>query len=701
ANGTAPYTYSLDGAPAQNSDTFTNVGPGTHTIVVTDSNSCTATISNIVIAPQIQGSAVISKTLDCTSATPDAIITVDILGGTAPFTYKVKIGAGAYGASIPVTGASFDYTATTADTYEFEITDANGCISVVTTTVNAIVYPTVSATKVDALCYGSATGSVQLIGASGTAGYTYLFYNSTVNPAPTTFTAQSSYTGLVAGTYNYQIKDSKDCVSSVGSITVGEPTALVATASATAFSCNTSNVKQVAIVTIAVPTTGTAPYQYSFDGGVTFSAANTLTVNDNGTDQIISYVVRDAQGCQTAVQTLTINRLNSPTDINFTANAITCVATTTTVTAVSVNGVGTITYAITSPGASAASNTTGVFPGLAPGTYNFRATDANGCYIDKAYTIAAVTPITVVGAKISDVLCNGTNTGAARYTVGGYATSYRYTVNGAAAITGQTAAVINLTNLATGTYVVVVTDEVTGCTATTSVIINQPAALGASYTTVNANCSVPTSSVTVTVTGGSPVYQYSFVPDNAPVGAYTSSNTAQLDPTVNTNWDVHIIDANGCILKLDITIAKDLAPSVTASAAGQCLGSGAYTITATAGTGLVAPLSYSIDNGASYQAANTFVVTTPGNYTVRIKDGNGCTADSNVVVVYPALTLSAVLNKDITCSVPTAAQITLTPTGGNGPFTYTSVPATGTFAANVFTTTTPGSYIFTVTDANG
>ncbi|PAM91529.1 hypothetical protein B4N84_27360, partial [Flavobacterium sp. IR1] len=275
ATGTAPYTYSLNGAPAQSSNIFTNVGPGTHTILVTDNNGCTATISNIVIAPQIQGSAVISKTLDCTISSPDAVIKVDIAGGTAPFTYKVKKGAGSYGSSIPVIGASFDYKATTADTYTFQITDVNNCITVVTTTIDAPVNPIVSATKIDALCNGSATGSVQLTGALGSGGYTYLFYESTT-PIPANFTAQSNYTGLAAGTYNYQVKDSKDCTSALGSITIDEPTALVASATATAFKCDPSNVKQAATVTIAVPTTGTAPYQYSFDGGA-FTPTRTLT----------------------------------------------------------------------------------------------------------------------------------------------------------------------------------------------------------------------------------------------------------------------------------------------------------------------------------------------------------------------------------------------------------------------------------------
>lgn len=40
SGGTAPYEYSLDGGPYQSSNTFTNVFPGDHTIIVKDFNNC-------------------------------------------------------------------------------------------------------------------------------------------------------------------------------------------------------------------------------------------------------------------------------------------------------------------------------------------------------------------------------------------------------------------------------------------------------------------------------------------------------------------------------------------------------------------------------------------------------------------------------------------------------------------------------------
>ncbi|MTD70268.1 hypothetical protein, partial [Flavobacterium sp. LC2016-13] len=626
ATGTGTLTYSLDGQPAQTSNTFTNVGPGTHNIVVTDSNSCTAAINNIVIAPELKGTAVISKTLDCTLATPDATITVNIAGGNSPFTYKVKIGSGAYGSSNPVTGTSFVYSASTANTYSFEITDAKGCTNVVTAIVNPIVNPTVTATKVDATCNGASTGSVQLVGAGGSGGYTYLFYNNTTSPVPTTFVAQSNYTGLAAGTYSYQVMDSKGCKSAVGTITIAQPTTLTATATATAFTCNTSNVKQSATVTIAVPTTGTAPYEYSFDGGTTFTSTRTLSVTDNGSNQTISYVVKDAQGCKTGVQTITINRLNPPTNITFSAAAVTCTATTTTVTATATNGVGTITYSITSPAASVASNTTGVFAGLAPGTYNFRATDASGCYFDKPFTISAVTPISVVANKDSDVLCKGGSTGKVTFTVSGNATvgAYTYTLTPAVGTITKSGNTLTLVNVAAGSYSLQVTDSATGCTNTATVTVNEPTnALTLTAVATNISCNNGIAQITVTPNGGTPNYTYAVVAAGATAPTvFASGNVLSVDTNsgANLNWDVYVKDANGCTTPRLVTIAKDNLPTVTAANSNQCTGTGStFVITAT-GTGK-APLTYSVD-GTSFQTSNVFNVPA-GTYTVTVKDANG------------------------------------------------------------------------------
>ncbi|PWK02419.1 gliding motility-associated-like protein [Flavobacterium araucananum] len=707
ATGLVPLSYSIDGINFQSGNTFT-VSAGSYTVTVKDKNGCTtAAVTPVVVYPKVAALAGVTKELDC-SATPNATIKVDITGGKSPYTYTVAKGTGTPGAPVNVAGTSFTISVTpaNADDYKFVITDANGCTTTTSATVAPIAPPTVTAVTVDAACNGSATGTVQLTGANGSGGYTYSKDN-------VTYTVTSLFENLAAGAYTFYVKDSKGCTGSVN-VTIAQPTTLTATASATNFTCSITNTKQSATVTIAVPTTGTAPYTYSFNGSA-YTNNNTLTVNDNGTNQTINYSVKDAKGCTTAIQSIIINKLDPPVIVSISGTPILCApaaSTTSTVTVTATNGVGILSYVITAP-ASATLNTTGatsgIFTGLIPDTYTFKVTDGNGCFAIQSYTVNPLTPIAVAESKLSDVLCNGGNTGSAKFTVSGFSSTGNYVVvvtstpAGLPYTTVTAGDVITLNGLVAGTYNLEVTDNTTKCKANKSITITQPAqTLDATIAIVNANCNVPNAQVTVTATGGTTIYRYAFVPNGTPVTTYTNSNVAYLDPAT-TDWDVYVIDANGCTVQKDITIKKDATPTVTASAAGECFGDGTgFVITATPGAGAILPVKYSIDNGASFQTGNTFTVTTPGNYTIIIEDANGCRASSTAVTVFDKLTLSAKLDKDITCSTPTAAQITLTATNGNSTtYTYTSSPATGTFAGNVFTTNTPGSYTFTVTDANG
>ncbi|MFB9110480.1 hypothetical protein ACFFVK_18005, partial [Flavobacterium gyeonganense] len=171
------------------------------------------------------------------------------------------------------------------------------------------------ASQVNASCNGNSNGSVTLTGSGGSGGYTYS------NNATSGFTTTATFTGLAAGSYTFYVKDSKDCPGSVN-VTITQPTVLTTTATAGTFSCNSTNVKQSATVTIDVPTTGTAPYTYSFEGGA-FTGTRTFTVSDNGTDQTIHYIVKDNNGC-TFSGSVVINRLNAPVISGITHTDIYC-----------------------------------------------------------------------------------------------------------------------------------------------------------------------------------------------------------------------------------------------------------------------------------------------------------------------------------------------------------------------------------------
>jgi hypothetical protein len=111
AGGVGPFTYALDGnaaiSSASTTFSFANVTPGTHTILVTDSNNCTSTIPNIVIAPAVAFNVSLLQDLTCLV---DASIGNPVITGGygTPYTYTVS-----YNAGTATAVASFPYAATT------------------------------------------------------------------------------------------------------------------------------------------------------------------------------------------------------------------------------------------------------------------------------------------------------------------------------------------------------------------------------------------------------------------------------------------------------------------------------------------------------------------------------------------------------------------------------------------------------------
>ncbi|MDR6764741.1 hypothetical protein J2Y38_004983, partial [Flavobacterium sp. 2755] len=441
--------------------------------------------------------------------------------------------------------------------------------------------------------------------------------------------------------------------------------------------------------------TGTAPYQYSFNG-TNYSTTNTLTTYNAG---LVTAYVKDANNCMIAVPvTITIPALNAPTNMDINGTPIYCapaVNTTSTVTISNVvNGVGTLQYEILSP-IAVAKQTSAVFAGLTPDTYLFQVTDANGCTYQESYTIKPVTNITVAGQLVSDVVCNGQSNGAVKFTVANYTGTYTAVLTagtGTLAITGNT---VNVTGLVPGTYTVLITDAITGCTATASVVVAQPTALGLNVVSnINANCNFG-AKVTVLANGGTPNYTYAFVENGVTPQAsdYTNIASAVLSPAVNTQWDVYVLDANGCRTQIPVTIATDALPTIDLTASVYCYTGGPVPITIT-GTG-VAPLTYSIGNG--YQSSPNFVLNAPGNYTFYIKDGNGCIV-SSPYKLNQELLLQASLTQDLTCAG--SAVITLSATQGTLTYTGFEVDfnAGGYFpATSPYTATAAGTYTFRVT----
>jgi gliding motility-associated-like protein len=688
--------FNINGGAFQLSNTFANLTPGSYTIIVRDDFGCSVTLPVVTIASQLTLSTILTKDLDC-NIPPDAIIDGAIGGGTAPFTISVITATGAGTLTPPVgLGTTFSYTATKDGDYQFQVTDATGVCSALSgvTTIMQIVSPSVIAATTPLTCSGSANGTITVTASLGIAPYTYSIDNGV------TFQSSNVFTGLAAGGYQLVVKDNRGCKSVMTTVTIIAPNAISGIAEISVpYTCLGTGT-----VSIQAPgvSGGTGPYTYSING-VTFQAGSSFAGLTNGT---YSITIKDANNCTFVTNAVTIAPLVPPTNLDFSPSAITCPSNTSDVALTVTGGFGTLSYQIIAPvvGIAQPSN---VFTALAPGTYTFQVTDANSCTYQESYTVVPLPVLSVTGQIVNNVKCKGSATGSVQFTVSG-SSGFAYTINGVLpAIAGVSPVVLN--NLATGNYTIDVTDTATGCIKSGTITVAEPAVALSVTLTPKITCTPGNSgSVVVTAIDGWGGYAYTLTPITpaGPVVGPQNSNTF-VGLTVG-DYSITTIDANGCSIVTPFTLSPPVGPTVTIDVTSDlCYDTTNQSTIVITAAGGVAPYVYSIDNGTTYQASNTFNNLTPTTYTVIVKDAYECISTALAQIIAPQLVLNMVLTKDLDCTGSPAAIITGTIIGGTAPYVVTEIigGSGGVLAMTsgttfTYTTSNPRNYQFQVVDAN-
>ncbi|CAI2765993.1 T9SS type B sorting domain-containing protein [Flavobacterium collinsii] len=691
--GTGTHTYTVNGLSVSNPTNYNITSSGTYTIVAKDANGCTAT-ATYVVNPELTILATRVKDLTCTN---NAEISFTANGGSNIYSkYEVQ-----FNAAGPWTTVTSPFSTANAGDYQFRVTDNANCQALSNKiTVTAKTTPSFLHNEKQPTCIGVGNGVINITDPTGLAPFSYSIKKGSVTVSTTASTAN-----LNAGVYDVLLTDAKGCTASA-QITLNDPIALNARVNMTPLACNSDNTTKQATITVTLPTGGTGTgYEYSFNGGA-FSATATYSTSIAGT---VTVEMRDSNHCTQSLTSQTFAALNGPKITGFTASLITCKPgeDKSNVDITVSNGVGALSYTIVSgPTNNATGATDGKFTGLADGVYVFKVTDANGCSDTDSYTVKPKVSITASLLSQVNVACNGGSTGSAKITVSAYTGTYTATLTAGTGTVTKTGSTVDITNLAQGLYTLRVTDDLTACFKDVNFTITELSPVTLTLTSnKNANCGQSLSKVIVTAGGGKLPYSYAFrsTTGNPAAGDYVlNANTADLDPAITT-WYAWVKDANGCEKSLLITIAKD--PDAVVNLPAQQCFAAPFTITLS-GTGK-APLEFTV-NGSTLPGT-TYNVTASGTYKLGVKDANGCTNFKDYVVD-KQIFASAIPGKDLTCSVPTAAEITVNITNGTAPYSYqiyngslaVGAPVTG-IATTSFTETftSPGNYSFEVTDSKG
>lgn len=388
-----------------------------------------------------------------------------------------------------------------------------------------------------------------------------------------------------------------------------------------------------------------------------------------------------------SISEITVNTANGPTAVQLTAGDAGCNAANGNVTIGNVTGGSSpFTFDFNNSGFG---NTT-FFDNLAPNNYTVIVKDNNGCTLNANVTVNTAPGPTAVQLTKNDAGCNQSdgNVTIGNVTGGVGPFSYNFNNNGFASTTF-------FDNLAPGNYTVAVKDN-NGCTFNSNItvaITTGPTAV--QLTAENANCGQSSGSVTIgNVTGGTGPFTFNFNNNGFTSGAF-------FDQLVPGNYTVIVKDSHGCTYNSSIGILSSTGPttlniSLVQPDCGQNNGNIAL-INVTGGT---SPYQFNFNNAGFTSTLNVSNLGS-GNYSVRVKDSNGCFLDTLLTLNSSngptAVNTSQTIDH---CQLGSGTLSILNTTGGASPYQY-NFNHQGYTSQTDYNNLTAGSYPLITRDANG
>ncbi|MBI3221361.1 MAG: T9SS type A sorting domain-containing protein [Bacteroidetes bacterium] len=655
---TGAYLYSIDGGSFTNNNILSGLTSGSHQIQVKDQRGCIFNDHVTLTAPSPIELTLVNKNFVKCFGDNTGMLEVSAAGGLTPYQFRIDNGS---------FQASPQFTNLSGGNHIVRVRDKNLCSLDMLEYIDSPNPPlSFSIAKSDVLCFGQSNGSIQVNVQGGVGPYQYVWLNRSET--------SNQLTNLLPGSYTFQVTDQVNCLKQT-TVAIVQPSAtLSATVLVVPVQCHGDTNGKVTITGSG----GTAPYQYSKNGGLTYQPSpefiNLLPGN-------YSFIIKDANACLYSVDAIIVEppvlsiQVVSQTDVK-------CFAANTGSIKVNATG-GVPPYQYSSDGIFYQPSAT--LSSLSAGFKTVYVKDQYGCVRSVSATLNQPSAPLALTYAVTNVKCKGEANGKIVVTVSGGTLPYNYKWS------GRPDSSSGIFDLVAADYTITIRDG-NDCEVSSTISVNEPTESLALQSIKNdVSCfGLSNGKVILKATGGYPPYEYSFQG-----GAYTSIDSYQmLSPQF---YSLSVRDAMGCLAIGSTTI---LEPSqLTATVVNQinvsCFGAedGFMELKAAGGT---APYQYSKDGGFSFQSSASFGQLAGGSYQLTLRDANGCLYSFTRYITQP-LPLQVVASDVIqsNCGMATgSAKVSIQ--GGIPPYQYQWRNPLGQIVSNQSTASNLGAGLYQV-----
>ncbi len=584
--GVGPFVCEWFGGPGENTigETYSGLGAGTYTVLVTDEGQDVICVENVQIAePPPLAIFTLNLTLPPCVALCNGSTSPIVLGGTGAYSFEYSNG-----------GTDQENLTLCAGENSLMISDVNNC-QLDTSFVIEEDSIDINLMYTDSLCFGNNSGIASVSPSSGGGGpYDIEWSNSEVT---------NSISNLSEGIYSVEILYAEDCSidSTFTIVGLGELIVTIDESESPVCVSDTTGI-------ISVSISGGSP-EYTLNwtkDGLPFSIEEDLSDLGIG---LYELSVTDNFGC---TGSLSLNLENQEEAIvEYTLIEIDCFENcNASITTTIIQAQEPITF--TWSDVNGIISNANFIENICAGTYDLVVSDGNGCEYIETFIIEEPEEMEVL-EDITNVSCNGLAEGSILLTVSGGSTPYSTSLPSTEPNPGE----FLLDNLIAGTYTVDVTDD-EGCVVSVPFDVTEPELLQVDLSFEDPICfGQPSGSITLIVSGGSAPYSIEWVE----LGVFDELSQSDLP---SGDYNILITDTKGCEESLTVNLEGPLEITVVETinpvfCNGESTGSIELEVTNPIGNLNV----LWVGNVINTTDLNQFNLQA-GPYEVTLTDDNGC-----------------------------------------------------------------------------